>query len=88
MPDIVVTTVVEGEFDARVDTKSVRVFLPPGLGVAGFDDELFVTYLLAELSARNVTLAPVVDVAQIVGAHPGLLECVADALDTAHPDTV
>lgn len=87
--DVQVETIVEGEFDVTVNgADTLRVFLPPGLGVAGYDDELFVLYAVRELLQQGGPLPAVLDLAEVVGRTPWLIAVVADALDAADTDTV
>lgn len=89
MRNITVTEVVEGEFDVTVDGgNTMRVFLPPGLGVAGYDDAVFVTCALRELLQHDSVLPAVLDMAEVVGRNPWLMTVVADALDADDTDTV
>lgn len=89
MADVTVHEIVEGEFDVTVDGNApLRVLLPPGVGVAGCDDTLFVTLAVRELIARYGPLPAVVDLAQLLAREPWLLPTVAGTLDAADGDTV
>jgi hypothetical protein len=86
--EVTVVTVVDGELDVTVGTQTVRVLVPPGLGVAGFDDETFVTELVQVMLARQMVLPAVLDVARVLAFDPSVLQAVSDALDEHNTDTV
>lgn len=83
-----VVAVVEGEFDVTVNGQLLRVFVPPGLGVAGVDDEAFVAQVVRVLVNRVIPLPPVLDVAQLIANDPQLFQQVSDALGDDETDTV
>lgn len=81
-------TVVDGEFDVTVNDQLVRVFVPPGLGVAGVDDETFVAHVLTVLAGGKQALPSVLDLAQVIAQQPQLLQQLSDTLDNDEADTV
>ncbi|MEX2533014.1 MAG: hypothetical protein WD360_03530 [Nitriliruptoraceae bacterium] len=85
---LTIVTVVDGEFDVTVNDQLVRVFVPPGLGVAGVDDETFVVQVLTVLAERATPLPSVLDLAQVVARQPQLLQQISDTLDNDEADTV
>jgi len=85
---VTVVTVVDGEFDVTVANQLVRVFVPPGLGVAGVDDETFVAHVMDVLVRANHAIPAVIDLSQVIAANPFVLQQVADALDDSDTDTV
>jgi len=85
---LTVLTVVDGEFDVTVNGQLLRVFVPPGLGVAGVDDETFVAHVIAVLAARETPLAQVLDLAQVIAMDPHVLLQVSETLECDEADTV
>lgn len=79
--DITTIEVVEGEVDVIVDgAQPVRVFVPAGVGVPGFDDADVAGALVAELLARGDDILPVIDVSQALGSDPSLIAAVEHRL--------
>ncbi len=86
--DVEVVEVIPGELDATIGGRTCRVVVPAGVGVPGLEDQDLVAGLLAELHRRGRDLPAVLDVSQIVGADPDLLDAVerwAESLDDPDP---
>lgn len=83
-----IETVVDGEFDVTINGQLVRVFVPAGLGVAGFDDGSFVACVCEVLFNRGTVFPSVLDVAQLCAFDPQLWQQVSDALEDGKADTV
>lgn len=74
--DVEVVEIIPGELDATVGDRTCRVVVPAGVGVPGLDDPDLVAGLVAELVCRGRELPALLDVSQIVGAEPELLDAV------------
>ncbi len=87
--DVEVVEVIPGELDATIAGRTCRVVVPAGVGIPGLEDHDLVAGLLAELHRRGRDLPALLDVSQVVGAAPDLLDAVerwAESLDEAGPD--
>lgn len=87
--DVEVVEVIPGELDATLGDRTCRVVVPAGVGIPGLEDPDLVAGLVAELWRRGRELPALLDVSQVVGAEPDLLEAVerwAESLDDPDGD--
>ena len=64
--------VVEGEVDVTIaGRRAVRVLVPAGVGVPGFDDSEVAGAVVAELLERGEQLPDVIDVSRVLTSEPG-----------------
>lgn len=69
--------VVEGEVDvAIVGGRVVRVLIPAGVGVPGFDDAEVAGAVVSELLGRGRGVPDVVDLSGLLGSEPALVPAV------------
>ena len=69
--------VVEGEIDVSiVGERVVRVLIPAGVGIPGFDDAEVARAVVAELLGRTGGVPDVVDVSGLLASEPALIGAV------------
>ena len=82
--DVEVVEVVPGEYDVTPEGgNTVRVLVPPGVGLPGVAEDELAGAVVLELVARGRRPGGTLDAAQLLRDEPGLLAAVADHLDDA-----
>lgn len=73
--------VVEGEVDVAITGgRTVRVLIPAGVGIPGFDDAEVAGAVVAELLGRERGVPDVFDLSGLLGSEPALLSAVETRL--------
>lgn len=83
--DVEVVEIVPGEYDVVPATTgvTVRVLVPPGVGLPGVAEDDLAGAVVAELLSRGEQPSGTLDVTQLLRDHPGLLHAAAARIDDA-----
>lgn len=81
--DVEVVEVVPGEYDVTPagSGTTVRVLVPPGVGMPGIAEDDMAGAIVAELLARGRSPRGTIDVAQVLRDDPELLPAAAARID-------